>query len=106
MHTFILPVMPEASRTGNTHSWMKAATRLIQTALGGIRGSNGTRHAVREATTTEVASPAYDSLLLKAMDDQSLAERLINFEIRRCPAISRMEAIDRANRRWERDMNR
>ena len=49
---------------------------------------------------------AYESLLLKAMGDRSLVERLVGYETRRCAGISRAEAIDRANRRWERDMNR
>jgi hypothetical protein len=53
------------------------------------------------------AAPApHESLLLKAMGDKSLVERLIGYELRRMPGIARAEAIERANDRWNRDLSR
>ena len=50
--------------------------------------------------------PAGQSLLLKAMGDDSLANRLITHELNRAPEISWSEAVSRANDRWERDLAR
>lgn len=51
-------------------------------------------------------SEAYDSLLVKALGDKSQVERLIHYELRRCPDLCRDEAIERANERWNRDLRR
>jgi len=51
-------------------------------------------------------SPAWQSLLLKAMGDESLVHRLITHELNRAPEISWSEAVSRANDRWERDLAR
>jgi hypothetical protein len=42
-------------------------------------------------------------LLLRAMGDGEKVERLIAFEQKRAPGISRAEAARRANERWSRD---
>jgi hypothetical protein len=63
-------------------------TRFSATAIGG-RGA-----------------AAWDSLMLKAMGDKSLADRLITYELRRTPELSWDEAVSRANERWERDLAR
>jgi hypothetical protein len=46
------------------------------------------------------------SLMLKAMGNEALANRLIAYELRRAPGISWGEAVTRANARWERDLAR
>ena len=61
--------------------------------------------SIRPAVAS-AASGTYDSLLHKAMGDRSLVERLVGYEFRRCSDLSRSEAIERANRRWERDVSR
>jgi len=44
----------------------------------------------------------YEALLKKARQDQPLVERLIAYEIKQNPDISREEGIERALDRWER----
>ena len=46
---------------------------------------------------------ALKELLLRAMGDGEKVERLIVFEQKRAPGISRAEATRRANERWARD---
>ena len=50
--------------------------------------------------------PAWQSLLRKAMGDESLANRLITHERNRAPELSWNEAVSRANDRWGRDLAR
>ncbi len=46
---------------------------------------------------------AVKELLLRAMGDGEKVDRLIAFEQKRAPGISRAEAARRANERWARD---
>lgn len=46
---------------------------------------------------------ALKELMLRAMGDGEKVERLIVFEQKRAPGISRAEATRRANERWARD---
>ncbi len=48
-------------------------------------------------------STELEELRRRALGDQALVERLVDFEARRAPGISRDEAIRRANSRWTRD---
>lgn len=48
-------------------------------------------------------NPTYETLLKKARNDQPLVERLIAYEMKQNPDISREEGIERALDRWERD---
>ncbi len=57
-------------------------------------------------TTEDSMSSAYHSLLLKSLGDRSLVERLVGYELNRSSGISINDAIERANRRWERDLSR
>lgn len=62
----------------------------------GARQMLGTRHGER--------GRLYGVLLQKALGDESLVERLIEYERQRNPHLSRAEWIEYAIDRWERDL--
>ena len=94
---------PDAVDTGAKLPW--AAVGESNPATTTTRQPGPTRRAdFLEGVWT--APAPHESLLLKAMGDQALVERLIGYELRRLPGLSRSEAIERANDRWERDLSR
>jgi hypothetical protein len=52
-----------------------------------------------------VETALYDKLLRKTLGDASQVERLIEAEKKQAPQASRAQLMERAVRRWERDLH-
>jgi len=107
----------EASR-----SWVKPATAFISASILSVFLANAVRWGLyaipvvfiaasaayywtelRPSTTAAIEENLHEDLLLKARWDVALVERWIEYERTRSPQADRVQLMDDAIQRWERD---